>query len=174
MKRTYLKLTICLLLILQANLACGQQKEQTTQEEFKLESVELEDESSGYLTLKAWEASGEKNYQAVEAYAKKCIDLYGDEARRQQRSLSDFPPLKKQSAFDILNNVATCYFIRAEALMRQGKGQEAREIFQLIIDEYSFAQCWDPRGWYWKVAEKSRQTIEKIDKGTAAEITGHS
>lgn len=171
MKRTYLKLTICLLLILQANLACAQQTEHSRQEEFKLESVELENESSAYLTLKAWEASGEQNYQAVEAYTKKCIELYGDEARRQQRSLSDFPPMKKQSAFDVLNNVATCYFIRAEALLRQGKRQEAREAFQLIIDEYSFAQYWDPRGWYWKVAEKSRQTIEKMDQGVAGEIT---
>ncbi|MBU3934216.1 MAG: hypothetical protein KKH11_06095, partial [Candidatus Omnitrophica bacterium] len=58
----------------------------------------------------------------------------------------------------------TCYFIRGEALMRQNKWQEAREIFRIVVENFSFAQYWDPRGWFWKVAEKSEETITKIDK----------
>jgi len=170
MKKTYLKLTISLLLILQANLACGQQKEKAPEEEFKLESVELKpeidfgDASSEFLTSKAWEALGKKDYEAVWAYTQKCIDLYQERARRQQNSLSGFPPAKKESAYKDLDNVGSCYFIRAESLMRQEKLAEARRIFQIVIDEFSYAQYWDPRGWFWKVAEKSQESIDKLDK----------
>jgi len=170
MEKNYLKLIFCLLLIFQGGLACGQQQAQEEEERFKLESLELKrqydfgDESSTYLTIKAWEALGKKDYEAVWAYTQKCIDLYRDGARRQQSSLSAFPPREKQSVFNALNNVATCYFIRGEALMRQNKWQEARQIFRIIVEDFSFAQYWDPRGWFWKVAEKSEETITKIDK----------
>ena len=122
------------------------------------------DESSAYLTIKAWEALGKNDYEGVWAYTQKGIDLYKGQARKQQNSLSAFPTREKQSVFNSLNNVATCYFIRAEALMRQNKWQEARQTFQTIVDNYSFAQYWDPRGWFWKVAQKAEESIEKIDQ----------
>ena len=161
--RSCWKLIFCLLFILQGGLVWGQQ-------EFKLESLELKrqfdfgDGSSSHLTIKAWDALAKKDYDAVWAYTQKCIDLYQDEARRQQNSLQAFPPREKQSVFNALNNVATCYFIRAEALMRQNKWQEAHQTFQIIMDNFSFAQYWDPRGWFWKVAGKAEESIEKIDK----------
>ena len=33
-------------------------------------------------------------------------------------------------------------------------------MYQKIIDEYSWAQAWDPRGWYWSVVEKSQDSID--------------
>ncbi|MCQ9207841.1 MAG: hypothetical protein NG712_00430 [Omnitrophica bacterium] len=186
MKKDYLKFIICLLIIFQSGLACGQQQElqdervervpSTIKEEgeFELESLELKrrpadrfdfgDESSGYLTIKAWEALGKKDWPAVLAYTQKCIELHKDEAKKQQDSLSAFPPQDKQSAFEVLNNVGTCYFIQAEALMRQEKLEDARWAFQFIIDNFKYAQCWDPRGWFWKVAEVSHESIDKINK----------
>ncbi len=137
---------------------------------FVLESLELNrqydfgNQSSNHLTIKAWEALGKNDYEAVWAYTQQCIKLYQDEARQQQNSLSAFPPSEKHSVFNSLNNVATCYFIRGEALMRQGKWEEARQTFQLIVENFSYAQYWDPRGWFWKVAEKSQESIVKIDK----------
>ena len=102
-----------------------------------------EEEGSEELTIKAWEALGKNDYQALWAYTQKCIELYQDEAKRQQRSLDGFPPSEKQSVFAALNNVATCYFIRGEALMRQNKTEEARQSFQYIIDNFGYAQYWD-------------------------------
>jgi beta-glucuronidase len=190
-KRSYLKSIIFLLIILQINVApleipfltslsWGQQQAQDdtripptnieNEEKFKLESLELKrqfdfgDQSSTYLTMKAWEALGKKDYEAVWAYTQKCIDLYEKEAKQQQSSLKAFPPREKHSVFNALNNVATCYFIRGEALMRQNKWPQARQTFQVIIEDFSFAQYWDPRGWFWKVAEKSQESIVKIDK----------
>ncbi|UCB56792.1 MAG: hypothetical protein JSV30_06265 [Candidatus Omnitrophota bacterium] len=150
MKKNCLLILAILLILLQAGLVCAE--------------YDFGDESSSYLAMKAWEALGKKDYEAVWAYTQKCIDLYQKEARRQQSSLSAFPAREKQMIFNVLNNVATCYFIRAEVLMRQNKLEEARETFQIIIEDYSFAQYWDPRGWFWKVAEKSQESIEKIDQ----------
>ena len=175
--KNYLKLIFCLLIVMQAGLACGQQKPGVEKSEkvqqgdsspigsgtvLRLESETVLD--SGGLTLKAWEALGKKDYQAVRAYTQKCIDLHQEEARKQQKSLANFPTPDKQSAYAALNNVATCYFIRGEALMQQNKQPEAKEAFQLIINNFGFAQYWDPRGWFWKVAEKSQQSIAKIEQ----------
>ena len=46
--------------------------------------------------------------------------------------------------------------------MNAGKTAEAVVKFQEIIDEYPWAQAWDPRGWYWSVAEKSQASINVL------------
>ena len=145
-------------------MACGQQESPPLESKELKRQYDFGDHSSAYLTMKAWEASGKKDYQAVWAYTQKCTDLYRNEAVRQQNSLTVFPSAEKQSVFSALNNVATCYFIRGEVLMRQEKWPQARNTFQIVIDQFGFAQYWDPRGWYWKVAEKSEESIEKIDR----------
>jgi beta-glucuronidase len=50
--------------------------------------------------------------------------------------------------------------------MRQEKTQDAKKIFQLIIDKYPFAQAWDQRGWYWQIAEASKKSIKKMETGS--------
>ena len=55
-----------------------------------------------------------------------------------------------------MNDVATCYFIKGEALRNEGKADEAISVLQEVIDRYPYGQAFDPRGWYWSVAEKAR------------------
>ena len=43
--------------------------------------------------------------------------------------------------------------------MNAGKAEEAVVKFQEIMDEYPWAQAWDPRGWYWSVTEKARPAL---------------
>jgi len=50
---------------------------------------------------------------------------------------------------------------QAESLMRQQKMDEAKKIFKLIIDSYSYAQAWDPRGWFWSIKLAAEQSIKK-------------
>ena len=47
--------------------------------------------SSSELTIKAWEMLSTAEYDKVPAYTDKCIELYGEEAARQQSRLSGFP-----------------------------------------------------------------------------------
>lgn len=137
----------------------------------QLRLIELKEQGKDYdfgdyasltLTINSWGCLEKKDYTGVEIYTRKCIELYEEEALKQQASLTDYLP--KEQAFNTwaLNDVGTCYYILGEALMAEGKYKEAKEIFSRIIDKFSFSQCWDPRGWFWKPAVKARANINKI------------
>ena len=123
--------------------------------------------SSGELTTKAWIAHGKKDIEATNKYTQECIDLYKGQAEKEQASLNALPKNKKEiEAVQALNDVATCYFIQAESLMRQQKNDEAKKKFKIIIDQYSYGQAWDPRGWFWSLKLASEQSIKKIETGS--------
>ncbi len=123
--------------------------------------------SSGDLIVKAWEAHGKRDIEAVFKYTQQCIDLYKGEADTLQASLRALPKSKDEiEAVQVLNDAATAYFIQAESLMRQEKTGEAKNVFKLIIDKYYYAQAWDQRGWYWQLAEAAKQSIKKIESGS--------
>ncbi len=115
------------------------------------------------FVARAWDFSGKNDVQKVIEITKQCEELYGQEAKKQEASLSSFPPRGKEKDYDALNDVATCLFIQAEALMNNGKGEEAQVLFHKIIDEFKWAQAWDPsRGAFWSVAEKSQASIDML------------
>ena len=120
------------------------------------------DYKSETLTTKAWDALGQSDHKGVELYVKKCISLYEGQAKEQQGALSDFAP--KEKAFDswALNDVGTCYFILGESLAAQQRYPEAKAAFERVINDFSYAQCWDPKGWFWKVAVGARDRLNKI------------
>ncbi len=137
------------------------------------EAVEVQSEPTPGAGLsetvaKCWEALAKNEPDKVYAIAQQMVDEYGLQAREQQQSLNSFPAAEKTKNYDVLNNVATCLFIKGEALLKENKTEDAKKIFHLILSDYSFAQAWDPRGWYWKVAEKSQATLDKLEKGLDA------
>jgi beta-glucuronidase len=127
--------------------------------------------SSGDLITQAWVAHGKRDIEATNKYTQECIDLYKNQAEKEQASLTALPKNKNEiEAVQALNDVAACYFIQAESLLRQEKIDEAKKILQLLIDKYSFAQGWDSRGWFWSIKLAAQQTLKKIESGTI-EIT---
>jgi tetratricopeptide (TPR) repeat protein len=118
--------------------------------------------TSETLTVKAWEALGAQNHDAVIAYTRKCIKLYSKEADRMQAELKDYAA--KENAFNYwaLNDVGTCYFIMGEAYMAKKENAKALEAYKTVVDKYSFSQCWDPKGWFWKPAVAARGKVNKI------------
>ncbi|MDD5006323.1 MAG: glycoside hydrolase family 2 TIM barrel-domain containing protein [Candidatus Omnitrophica bacterium] len=124
--------------------------------------------SSKEYVAQAWKILSKKDYDSLDKLVKECVDKYGQEADSQEASLKDFPAQDKISLYQSLNDVATCLFVRIEALVRQAKNEEAKQACRDLINKYPFAQAWDPRGWYWKVAEKAQSTLDKLEKGIAA------
>lgn len=114
------------------------------------------DYASVTLVTKAWEALQEENLVLVLGYADKCISLYEDQARVMQSSLTDYPKGSDEEIFSYwaLNDVATARFIKGRAYMIEGKKEEAIREFKIVHDDFSFGQCWDPRGWFWKPASE--------------------
>ncbi|MFA4984145.1 MAG: glycoside hydrolase family 2 TIM barrel-domain containing protein [Candidatus Omnitrophota bacterium] len=123
--------------------------------------------SCAELIDKAWEAHGKRDAEATLRYTGECIRMYKDEADREQASLKVLPKNKAEiEQVSALNDVATAYFIQAESLLRQQKTEEAKKIFQLIVDKYPYAQAWDQRGWYWQLGTAAQQSIKKIETGS--------
>ena len=126
--------------------------------------------SSTELVRQAWDAHAQSDVEKTFEITQRCIDLYGEQARKEQASLRQLPRGADIASYQILNDVATCYFIQAESYMRRGKYEQAIEVFTLIIDEYSFAQAWNPFGWYWHIARASQDSIERIRRRLAVDV----
>ena len=116
------------------------------------------------LILRAWEAWGAKDYESAFYYTDKCIELYSEDAKLEQASLTGFPATEAIGRYDALNAVGTSLFIQGEAYLTQGKIDEAKEAFVMAIEGYGYAQNWDPRGWFWSVKEKSETSLEKLEQ----------
>jgi len=110
------------------------------------------DYTSSTLVIKAWEALEKEDLDLVLGYTNKCISLYEDRARKMQSELSDYPQGDDDERFSYwaLNDVATAHFIKGRALMIEGRNKEAAREFEIIRDNLSYGQCWDPRGWWWR------------------------
>ncbi|MBN1521967.1 MAG: tetratricopeptide repeat protein [Candidatus Aureabacteria bacterium] len=128
-------------------------------------NVDFGNYASETLTVKGWGALDAGEYEKAVIYADKCLELYGPTARDMQKTLKDFA--SKEKAFDYwaLNDVSTCLFIKGKALKALGKNEEARKVFETIINDYSFGQCWDTQGWFWKVAQGAKNEIQSIETG---------
>jgi len=120
------------------------------------------------LATKAWDALSKGDIEAVLAYTNKCIALYGEQAKKMQASLTDYPKGTNQEIFShwALNDVSTCLFIQGEAYRKAKMVDEAKEVFQKIIKEFSYGQCWDTKGWFWKPAEGAKEKLAAIESGS--------
>lgn len=126
--------------------------------------LDFGDYTSSFLTTQAWKALAEDNFEAVLAYTNKVFELYESKATEMQKSLSEYPWESKEKIFSYwaLNDVGTSLYIKGDALKRAGKNKEAKEAYQKLVDEYFYAQCWDPKGWFWKPAEAAQQALDEF------------
>jgi tetratricopeptide (TPR) repeat protein len=127
-------------------------------------SVDFGDYTSSTLTSKAWTALSSEDLEAVKTYAGKTLELYSDKAQEMQNSLTEYPWETKEKIFSYwaLNDVGTSLFILGEANRKSGNIEEAKRYYKNLIDDYYYAQCWDPNGWFWKPAEAAQQKLDEI------------
>ncbi len=118
------------------------------------------------LTSKAWEALNAKNYVNAAGYAKKCVDLYEQQAVQMQKELKEPVPTTDKEAVSkmwALNDVGTCLFIMAQALEKEEKSPEALAAYKRLVEKVPFAQTWDPKGWFWKPADAAKSRIKALE-----------
>jgi len=127
-------------------------------------TLDFGDYSSSYLTAQAWKALGDNDVDGVAVYVDEVQKRYNNQAKEMQESLTEYPWESKEKIFEYwaLNDVGTSLYIKGESLKREGKGKEAKEAYQKLVDEYYFAQCWDPKGWFWKPAEAAQQALDEL------------
>lgn len=120
------------------------------------------------LTTKAWSALNDGDLEAVLAYTNKCIEFYAGQAKKMQSSLSEYPEGGKDEVFAYwaLNDVATSLFVQGEAYRKAKQRDEALEAYKKVVNEYTYGQAWDTKGWFWKPAEAAREKIAMLESGS--------
>lgn len=130
------------------------------------EGVDYGDFRSVTLQVKSWDALGEGKYEDAVKYTEKCAELYEEQARKMQASLSAKPSSDVVNDYWALNDVGTCYFIKGEALMKLREYTEAIAAYRVVRDDLYYSQAWDPKGWYWSPADAAYPKIEMLEAKT--------
>ncbi|MBZ0166144.1 MAG: beta-glucanase precursor [Candidatus Omnitrophica bacterium] len=119
------------------------------------------DHKSSTLTGKAWQAFNAENYEDAIVYAKKCVELYQEPAAEMQAGLDEFVEGTNEEIFAYwaLNDVATSLFIQAKSLLALEKTDEAQAVIRTLVDDFTFGQCWDPSGWFWKPSKAAKELL---------------
>jgi len=77
------------------------------------------------LVRLSWEASSQRDLDRLYQLVDQCVADYGVSAKILQSELGDFPDIGQEEKYQKLNDVGTCLFIKAEAVMNSGQTQEA-------------------------------------------------
>ena len=129
------------------------------------QEYDFSDESIVVLMQKAWQALNAKDETATLAYTDRCIELYSLKAKNEQALLKDFAKSGSEAENEYLNNICAAYFIRGELYKHYRNWDKSKDNYRIAVNDYYFGQYWDPRGWWWKPAEISKDEIKKIESG---------
>lgn len=94
----------------------------------------------------------DKTYKKAFSYAMKYINLNAHRADEQQSVLKQFPTPAQYGSYLHLNNVVRCWLVVARAYAATGEHQKALEARNQIIHKYPFAQHWDAKEGFVKLA----------------------
>ncbi len=129
------------------------------------QQLDFGDRTSATIAGKAWGALNSKNYPDAVAYAQECVKMYEKQAVEMQNGLKEPVTGDKEAVAKMwaLNDVGTCLFIMGQALEKQNKGTEALAAYKQLVEKIPFAQCWDPKGWFWKPAEGAKTRMKALE-----------
>ncbi len=132
--------------------------------------------NSTSLLQQAWKAYEDKEYPIANKACDELIANFDTKARQLQQSLKAPYPIKTVNQYWALNDVATAKLIKAKVCIDSGEADKSKEILADIINNYTFAMSYDPRGFHWSVAEAAKQLLgeekgSKAGEGSSAYIT---
>jgi len=112
------------------------------------------------LPVLAEKALQNKEYEKALTFALKYIDLNAHRADEQQSTLKEFPTPAQWSSYSHLNNVARCWLVVARGYATRGEDQKSIEAKHKIVVKYPYAQHWDAKDGFVKLAEVVKQTVQ--------------
>lgn len=151
------------LLAVAAAIMSGCIVSKVTQEEVQAAAQQLDfgNYESVTLATKAWDSQAAADFPATLAYTQKCVELYGERGKAMNEQLDAYAPIERVNNYWALNDAGTCMFIMATTYEKLRMYPEAAQAFRTLADGYKYAQCWDPRGWYWYPASGAAAKAEK-------------
>lgn len=172
-------LVFLLLYLVVGNSACEKKGGETQVKNKEVTTSQRDSQSSETLPLnvqltnQAWEAFNNDDHERTLSYAQRCIDEFLGGAERKQLQLETekaaLPPTgtvseqEKEaiSALGLLNDVATCLFIKGRCEEALGHKEEATKAYQ-AASKYTYARCWDPKGWFWSPSEAALDRLSVL------------
>ena len=129
--------------------------------------VDFGDHSTQTLLGKAQQAMGAQQPSQAATYANKCIEIYGAQAIQQQNALQS-EPVEHSQVFSnwALNDVGYCYLVKAQALEKLGKKEEAIQTYKFLSEKLAYAKVWDPQGWFWAPAAVAEERVKALEFST--------
>jgi hypothetical protein len=125
-------------------------------------ALDFGDGTSETLTTKAWKSLEAGDYASVKGYTDHCIAAFKTQATQMQGTLKAPAPKESAAQMWALNDVGTCYFIQGQADEKLGDKAGAIAAYKALSDNFSFAQCWDPKGWFWSPADAARKRLTEL------------
>jgi hypothetical protein len=125
-------------------------------------SISADSDTSDDLSS-AWSAFNHQAFSSALLATTKCIAKFQPQADSLELALEEreaaMPPVgavpdaQRRAIFakGELNDVATCYWIRAQVAARLGEMPAEKEAL-IKAANYKYARTWDPRGWFWSPA----------------------
>jgi len=125
------------------------------------------------LTNAAWTPYRNGDFAAAMTAADRCVRRFKDEADKAQEELhkkhAPNPPTgkvtaeQKKAIFDqgVLNDVATCYWIKGSSAQKLHRDAEAKDAYTAAT-KYTYARAWDPKGWFWSPADDATDRLQDL------------
>jgi hypothetical protein len=126
------------------------------------------------LTSAAWDAFNHHRHEDAISAADRCIQEFKEEADRRQADLkeqkSKQPPVGKVNdnhrkdilGQGVLNDVATCYWIKGRSAELLHRNDEAREDYRATMN-YSYARTWDQeKRLFWSPAQDASDRLQNM------------
>ena len=123
-------------------------------------------------TAAAWMALEAEKFESAIKSADDCIGEFRGAAKRAQEKLEKEKAVipanptteeQKQKIFEngLLNDVATCYFIKGRAAEKLGRKEDAKKAYE-EARRLTYARTWDARGWFWSPAEGAADRLDAL------------
>jgi len=77
--------------------------------------------------------------------------------------LTDFEPVETAAKKWALNDVGTSLWMMANAYADLKMYPEAVKAYRTLANDYTYSQCWDPKGWYWHPAEGASHKAKEYE-----------
>ena len=112
----------------------------------------------GDTPLALWDVFNRRDHEGVEVVADRIITRDSADARLQEEAEERGPQL---------DGVALAFFLLGQSKEMRGEVDAAREAYRIVLERYTRAMAWDPRGWWWSIAQAARERLRAMRVATS-------
>jgi tetratricopeptide (TPR) repeat protein len=105
----------------------------------------------------AWDHFNAGRHDEGLAVIDKALANREPDAKKQAAEMRGFDAKGHEWDHAAVNTAGTLLLIRGRILEKQGHSSAALETYQRVVDDYPFAQAWDPAGWFWHPGEDAKR-----------------